>query len=289
MGRDVHPTSPRWPNATAGLKPVGRRPLKARCCERRPMSPDTGLLHLAAASSFHGWSGDSHRCSLRGRWLRERFSESYLACSPGRDRGRHCLALVVFRRVSGRPVAARGRDGGACAANRRAVDRRPGGDRCRADRPRRADQPRRTAAAPCRRRAQRQRRAGPGERHLPAWHQHQPCGVADRRRARQLRHHRHQRTGARAAVADRAHRGAARPGQQPVRGRRDRRRDPDLHPHGRWHPRQGGRRQRPVARAERRHRARGGRHLVVAARGRQRRRGVLGDQLDASVLVQPGR
>jgi hypothetical protein len=83
------------------------------------MSPDTGLLHLAAAPSFHGWSGDSHRCSLRGRWLRERFSESYLACSPGRDRGRHCLALVVFRRVSGRPVAARGRDGGACAANRR--------------------------------------------------------------------------------------------------------------------------------------------------------------------------
>ena len=65
---------------------------------------------------------------------------------------------------------------------------------------------------------------------IPARHQPQPGARARRRAARRLGDHRHDRVPGHHAEPDPAHRDRSRPDEQPLRRRRDRRRDPDLHP-----------------------------------------------------------
>ena len=201
--------------------------------------------------------GSRHRCSLRGRSLpgvfpderfpssASRFSRPWpvppfftLAACRGTARGGARIA----------PARARARDGHTARAAavrtalRRARDRRRNHSQCR------HDVAARVAAHARRRGNRRHRRAGADLERVPARHQRQPRGVAGGRRARELGHLRHQRLREPAARADRAHRNFARPGQQPLRRRRDRRRDSSLYAPGRAHRGARGRGQSAHAR-----------------------------------------
>ena len=144
-----------------------------------------------------------------------------------------------------------------------------------------------------RRRDQRQRRPRPGVGRVPARQQHQPCGGAGRRRARQLGHHRHQRVRAHAAGADRAHRGRCAARQSSLYGA------DAIGGVIQIFTRQGGstrprpRRRRHVAHARGigRHRPRVRRDAACRCRpGYRESRALLGHQRQANrVLVQPRR
>ena len=133
-------------------------------------------------------------------------------------------------------------------------------------------------AAPRRRCADRaQRRPRPDLGLLRPRHRHEQHGGAGRRRAHRLGDPRPGRVRGAEPRPDRPHRGAARPGVEPLRRRRRGRRDPDLHPARRGraaHHRRGGDRRLPLVPGRPRHQrlARIVRLRRVARRREERRR-----------------
>ena len=192
---------------------------------RRPASPDTGLRAQSPQAGLH-WSascGSRHLCSLRGRWLQESSMPS-IHRPPARASGALCAVACLcvpaaFAQTPAAPlpsviVTARPHAAGTLrGAGRRRRDR-PGRDR-----PRRGDAADRAAAPAGRRRDRRQRWPRPVLQRVHPRQQCQPCRGPGRRRAAERGHRRHHRLREPAAGAGRAHRGAARPGLQPVTAR----------------------------------------------------------------------
>ena len=159
VGWDVPHTSLKWPNATADLTVRGKAATEAR---RSAPAHEPGYRPAALAATpalgvvlpVCAACGDAGCGSL--------VSEPYPRRSRRAARGRPCRCSRRRCRAVARAAPNRSPSvvvtAIARAANRRQRDRRPGRDRRRTDRARRPDRPGRAAAAPCRRRAQRQRR-----------------------------------------------------------------------------------------------------------------------------------
>ena len=223
-GREASSASPalrtcHWRREALGRSPgslrqPGYRPTSGRVLvppmSQRPRG--SGRLPLAGASPML-----CHLAAPRPALLRRR---RRLALPVSR----HSRTLRRRRRRSPRSSSPRPASRRRCPRQRR-----PRRDRRRDDPPQQRRFDRGPAAARGRPADRAQRRPGP-ERGLPhPRRQHEQHRRSDRRRSRRLGDARPGRVRSVQPGPDRAHRGAARAGFEPVRCRRRRRRDPDLH------------------------------------------------------------
>ena len=149
-------------------------------------------------------------------------------CSRPLPVRRPCRRRGRWRRAHRKARSGRGDRDARGAADRRPPRRRHR-HRRRGDRARRRARPRRPPSPAARHRDHAQRRSRGRVGRVHPRRQPRPDAGAGRRPARRLRVDRRDDAGGDPAGSDRAHRDPARAGVEPLRRRRDRRRDPDLH------------------------------------------------------------